>query len=399
MAPIVEAGEPKKYDYLVIGGGSGGVASARRAAEFGIRAAVIEGGSLGGTCVNVGCVPKKVMFTAASMAEMLNQKHFEGYGFDVQLNSFDLKQVERPRSVDVNGTVYTADNILIAVGGHALVPDISGAHHGVISDGIFDLDKVPKHAVVVGAGYIAVEMAGILKSLGAEVSLVIRYDKILRSFDQMLSEKATESVEELGINLIRHDTVENVECDGAEKVLTITTKNGKVLEGVDCLLWAIGRGPGTEKLGLEHVPGIKLGPKGHIIVNDYQETGEPGVCALGDVCGRWELTPVAIAAGRQLAHRLFDNKAQAKIDYCDIPSVVFSHPPLGKKMTDTSLKKIVIGLHLFGINSDEILQGFAVAVRAGLTKAEFDRTVAIHPTTSEELVLMRNPTPPTVKVD
>jgi glutathione reductase (NADPH) len=459
---------------LVIGGGSGGIASVRRAAEFGIKTAVIEGCRLGGTCVNVGCVPKKVMFTAASMGEMLSHKHLQAYGFDVTYNGFDLKKLKQardayitrlngiydnllknsgvehirgwgkfvgPRQVEVNGTVYSADHILIAVGGYPLVPDIPGAELGIVSDGIFDLEEVPKKAVVVGAGYIAVEMAGILKSLGSDVTIVTRFGKVLRTFDNMLSDKCTESLAEMGMDHVKNDEVVEVErdsADGSKKVMTVRTRGGKTIKNVECLLWAIGRGPLTKKLGLENVPGIQLDPRGNIVVDEYQDTGEPGVHALGDVCGQYELTPVAIAAGRHLAHRLFDGKSKAKLDYVDIPSVVFSHPPLGSvgltelqavkkfgrgnvkiysavftsmyyalleqkpknsfKMIVAGPEEKVVGLHLFGIDSDEMLQGFSVAVRAGLTKADFDNCVAIHPTTAEEVVLMRHPSPPTVDV-
>ena len=227
----------------------------------------------------------------------------------------------------------TADHILVAVGGYPSWPaNIPGYQHGISSDGFFQLETLPKKAVVVGAGYIAVEMAGILKSLGSDVMLMIRYDEVLRSFDKMISRAVTKEVQDMGINLLKSRNIVNVEKKSNE-TLAITTDKGDLLDEVDCLLWAIGRTPNTKDLGLE-TAGVETNTRGEILVNDYQETSTKGVYAVGDVTNQgWELTPVAIAAGRRLAHRLFDTSVQdtstMKLDYENIPSVVFSHPPIG----------------------------------------------------------------------
>jgi len=328
--------------------------------------------------------------------------------------------------------VYSADKILIAVGGKPTWPDIPGAELGISSDGFFELDQLPKKAVVVGAGYIAVEMAGILNALGSDVTLVIRKDKVLRSFDDMISERVTEELIESGITVLKNTQVVEVKgsCEGGAKTVTTNAKEDNVIQDVDCILWAIGRVPNVQGLGLEkEAAGVDSRPSGHIIVDEWQNTSNPNVFALGDVTGKWELTPVAIAAGRRLAHRLFDGKDDLKLDYENIPSVVFSHPPVGtigmterearvkfgsenvkvyqstftpmyfamtERKQKCSMKLVcagenekVVGLHMIGRQVDEILQGFGVAIRMGATKKDFDNVVAIHPTSAEELVTMR----------
>ncbi|XP_078613026.1 glutathione reductase, mitochondrial-like [Branchiostoma floridae x Branchiostoma japonicum] len=451
MAPVA-----KSFDYLVIGGGSGGLASARRAAEFGAKCGIIERARLGGTCVNVGCVPKKVMWNTAVHAEYLMDH--KDYGFDVNgtttfswktikdkrdayiknLNgiyksNLDKSHVEAivgdakfvgERCVEVDGNRYTAEHILIATGGRPVFPNTPGVEYGISSDGFFDLEDLPKKAVVVGAGYIAVEMAGILKTLGSDVSLLIRKDKVLRTFDSMISSELTEELQHIGINLMKQTQVSKVE-KAADGRLTVFTNNGEISD-VDTLLWAIGRVPNTE-IGLDTV-GVELDSRGNIKVDEYQNTSTKGIYALGDVCGKALLTPVAIAAGRKLAHRVF-NGEDTKLDYSNIPTVVFSHPPIGtvglteeeaaakygkdhirmysarftpmyhavtERKTKTIMKMIcllpeekIVGIHMMGIGCDEMLQGFSVAVKMGATKADFDSTVAIHPTSSEELVTMR----------
>jgi len=453
MAPIV-----KKFDYLVIGGGSGGIASARRAAEFGIKAAVVEEGRWGGTCVNVGCVPKKVMFNTAMHAEII--KEHKGYGFDVEMKGFDWSRIKQSRDayikrlngiyeanlskatiekleghasftedkcVEVAGQKYAADHILIATGGRADIPtNIPGAEHGITSDGFFDLEDLPKKVVVVGAGYIAVELAGIFGALGADTSLLIRYDKVLRTFDDMLATAVTDNLEPGGVKLCRHTQISNVKKE-EDGTLTLMTNNG-VIDKVNTLLWAIGRSPNADTIGLDKI-GVQTDKRGHILVDEYQSTNVPGVYALGDVCGRQLLTPVAIAAGRRLSHRLFDGKKDWKLDYSNIPTVIFSHPPSatmglteeeackehGKekikcytsvftpmyfsvlehkqkchmKLVCAGPEEKVVGLHMVGLAVDEMLQGFGVAIKMGATKKDFDNCVAIHPTSSEELVTMR----------
>ncbi|XP_059144464.1 glutathione reductase, mitochondrial-like [Physella acuta] len=452
MAPIV-----KKFDLLVLGGGSGGLACARRAAEFGIQAGIVEEARWGGTCVNVGCVPKKVMYNTALHAEFI-QEH-KGYGFDVELKGFDWSRIKKSRDdyikrlngiyesnlekskveriighgsftpdkcVEVNGEKYAADHILIATGGRPVVPNIPGAEYGITSDGFFELEDLPKKVVVVGAGYIAVELAGVFATLGADTSVLIRYDQVLRTFDSMISKSVTESLEAGGVKVCRRTEVSSVtkEEDGT---LTLKINNG-VIDKVDCLLWAIGRVPNSDSLGLENA-GVIVDKHNNIEVDEYQNTNINGIYALGDVCGKALLTPVAIAAGRKLAHRLFDGKKDFKLDYSNIPTVVFSHPPVGTvglteeeaelkygkeklkiytssfvpmyyavlehkvrchmKLICVLPEEKVVGLHMVGQGCDEMLQGFGVAIKMGATKAQFDDCVAIHPTSSEELVTMR----------
>ncbi|KAE9552584.1 hypothetical protein FO519_004201 [Halicephalobus sp. NKZ332] len=441
----------KEFDYLVIGGGSGGIASARRAREFNASVGLIENQRLGGTCVNVGCVPKKVMYNCALHSEFI--RDHAAYGFDVTLNKFDFTKIKNSRdayvrrlngiyesnlknsnvelirgtakfvedgSVEVNGTRYKGKHTLIAIGGKPTIPnDVPGAQYGIDSDGFFDLEDLPKKTVVVGAGYIAVEIAGVLAELGSETHLLIRYDQILRTFDHTISEAATEAVKQVEKN--------------ADGTLKITTQEGEVIDNVNTLIWAVGRTPLTEGFGLEEI-GVKTDKNGHIIVDEYQNTNKSGIYSLGDVCGKFLLTPVAIAAGRRLAHRLFNGETENRLIYENIATVVFSHPPVGTvgltekeaiakygkeaitlykskfnpmyfavsdykepcvmKLVCAGKEEKVVGIHMTGQGVDEMLQGFAVAVQMGATKKEFDETVAIHPTGAEELVTMRGGTKP-----
>uniref|UniRef100_A0A1I8BSN0 Glutathione-disulfide reductase n=1 Tax=Meloidogyne hapla TaxID=6305 RepID=A0A1I8BSN0_MELHA len=387
----------KQFDYLVIGGGSGGIASARRARQFKAKVGLIEIDRLGGTCVNVGCVPKKVMYNAAFHAEFL--RDHADYGFEAPLVKF-------------NWSMHT----LIAVGGTPIIPkDITGAEYGTDSDGFFRFDDLPKKVVVVGAGYIAVELAAILAELGSETYLLIRFDKVLRTFDESISEALTNQLKHGPVKLMTHTKVSKVEKDNVTGKLTIHTDQKTVLESIDQLIWAIGRKPLTAELNLSAVK-IETTEKGYIKVDDYQNTTRNGVYAIGDVCTpKFELTPVAIAAGRRLAHRLFNGEKDNRLFYENIPTVVFSHPPLGttgltereavdkfgrdnvKVYTSTftnmyfavttykekTVMKLVcagkdekvVGIHIFGMGADEMLQGFAVCVRAGLTKKQFDECV------------------------
>ena len=453
----------KHFGLLVIGGGSGGIAAARRAAEFaGVSVGLIEKSRLGGTCVNVGCVPKKLMFHAASHAEELHD--LNDYGFEVEIKAeFDWGKIKAKRDayvqklngiyganldkskveliegdakfigdrkVAVDKSVFSADHVLIAVGGFPIIPEeeeIPGAKFGITSDGFFELDALPKKSVVVGAGYIAVEMAGILKSLGSEVSLVIRGQRVLRTFDETISESLTNELEHMGINVLKESNVAEVVKTASG--LEVKTKQGRRIDKVDCLLWAVGRKPATKSLELANA-GVETDQVGNIKVDAFQNTSKSNIYAVGDVTGKWLLTPVAIAAGRKLAHRLFDEgKTDWKLDYENIPTVVFSHPPIGTcglteaearakygdeaikiyksrfsplyhaltmRKQATTMKLIcagdeekVVGLHMMGRGCDEMLQGFGVAMRMGATKADFDNVVAIHPTSSEELVTMR----------
>ena len=448
----------KEYDYIVIGGGSGGIASANRAAMHGAKVILFEGKEVGGTCVNVGCVPKKVMWYGAQVAETLHRYAGE-YGFDVTINKFDFAKlkanrqayidrihgsyergfdsngVERvyeyarfvdPHTVEVAGERYTAPHILIATGGHALYPNIPGSEYGITSDGFFELDEVPKRTAVIGAGYIAVEVAGVLNALGSDTHLFVRKDRPLRTFDKDIVDVLVDEMAKSGPTLHTHANVTEV-VKNADDSLTISFDNGETIT-VDCLIWTIGRAANTSGFGLEKT-GVKLTEKGTIYSDEFENTSVPGIYALGDVTGKLDLTPVAVKAGRQLSERLFNNKADAKLDYTDVATVVFSHPVIGSvglteekaiakygaenikvykssftpmytalgdnrqpstmKLVTLGEDEKIIGLHGIGYGVDEMIQGFSVAIKMGATKADFDNTVAIHPTGSEEFVTMR----------
>ena len=447
---------PLHCDYLVLGGGSGGIASARRAAQYGARVLLIEPGRLGGTCVNVGCVPKKLMWHAAQIAGTLAEA--QGYGFDLGSHPHDWTRLVDRREAYVrrlngiyreglakdrvqvlegwgrmlpDGTVACGDtriaakHVLIATGGRPQPPSVPGAELGIDSNGFFALRQRPASVVVVGGGYIAVELAGVLRALGTEVTVIIRGERLLGSFDAMLGDELHEAMRHHGIRLRFGSQVAKVEKSGEQ--LRITLGDGQVIAS-ESLIWATGRQPNTAGLGLAEA-GIALDARGHVVVDEWQDTARPNVHAVGDVCGHVPLTPVAIAAGRRLSDRLFGGKTDRRLDYANIPSVVFSHPPIGtvgiseaqaierhgiaavkvyrtrfkalyygllEVKQDTSMKLVcvgaderVVGVHIIGNGADEMVQGFAVAVRMGATKRDFDDTVAIHPTSAEELVTMR----------
>ncbi len=448
----------KHYDYIVIGGGSGGIASVNRAAMHGRRCALIEAGELGGTCVNVGCVPKKVMWHAAQVADAIG-RYGPDYGFDATVNRFDWDTLVRNRSayigrihasyaagleknkvdvirgfarfvdartVEVGGERLTAGHILIATGGRPVRPDIPGAEHGLDSDGFFALPALPRRTAVVGAGYIAVELAGVLNALGSQTHLFVRKHAPLRNFDPLLSDTLVEAMRAEGPQLHTHasPTALRKNADGS---LTLELGDGEH-HTTDCVIWAIGRAPHTAGLRPQ-AAGVMLDERGYVRVDKYQDTNVPGIHAVGDVTGQVELTPVAVAAGRRLAERLFNGKPDAHLDYGNIPSVVFSHPPIGtvgltepearEQYGDDAVKvyqsaftamysavtrhrqsarmklvcvgpdERIVGIHGIGHGMDEILQGFAVALKMGATKRDFDDTVAIHPTAAEEFVTMR----------
>lgn len=448
----------KEYDYIVIGGGSGGIASANRAAMHDAKVILFEGKEVGGTCVNVGCVPKKVMWYGAQVAETLHRYAGE-YGFDVTLNNFDFATlkanrqayidrihgsyergfdsngVERvyeyarfvdPHTVEVAGERYTAPHILIATGGHALYPNIPGSEYGITSDGFFELDEVPKRTAVIGGGYIGVEVAGVLNALGSDTHLFVRQDRPLRTFDKDIIDALVDEMAKSGPTLHTHANATEV-VKNADDSLTISFDNGGTIT-VDCLIWAIGRAANTSGFGLEKT-GVELTERGNIYSDAFENTSVPGIYALGDVTGKLNLTPVAVKAGRQLSERLFNNKADAKLDYTDVATVVFSHPvigavglteekaiakygaenikvykssftpmytALGDNRQPSTMKLVtlgedekIIGLHGIGYGVDEMIQGFSVAIKMGATKADFDNTVGIHPTGSEEFVTMR----------
>lgn len=445
------------FDLIVLGGGSGGLATAQRAAQYGARVAVFESGRLGGTCVNVGCVPKKVMWNAVEIGSAIDAA--ADYGFDLSLRGHDWHRlragrdayVERlngiyarnldaraittvrsrarlagPRTVvDDRGATYEAAHIVIATGGYPLLPSIPGAELGISSDGFFELGALPRKVAVVGSGYVAVELAGVLAGLGSEVSLFVRFDRVLRHFDVMLSDELMAGMQDAGINLVTHAVPKAVVGPNER---TLETEDGRSFEGFDTLLWAIGRGPCTAELALDEV-GVATDDRGYVTVDAFQNTNIEGIYAIGDVTGHAELTPVAIAAGRRLADRVFDGQTDRRLSYELIPTVVFSHPPIGtvglteteaclkhgadrvraynakfvpmfNALTEhkpkTAMKLVtvgdeerIVGCHIVGAGADEMLQGFAVAMSMGACKRDFDDTIAIHPTSAEELVTMR----------
>lgn len=446
------------FDFLAIGAGSGGIASANRAAKHGKKAAVIEAKHIGGTCVNVGCVPKKAMWYAGQIADAYN--YSRDYGFNFSADSFDWARLVKNReayierihaaygrgfsangvtviegfakfvnknTVEVNGEQITADHIVIATGGRPNIPSIEGAEFGINSDGFFELKEQPKSVAVIGAGYIAVELAGVLHALGSESHLLVRKEKPLRAFDEMLSDTLVEQMANHGPKLHTHSIPTRIEKHENNQ-LTVHLESGKSVGPVDTLIWAIGREPATDNINIE-ATGIALDERGYIVTDKYQNTSVDGIYAVGDNTGRAQLTPVAVAAGRRLCERLFNNKPYEHLDYSNIATVVFSHPVIGTVgMTEkealaeygedqvtvynsqftalyqaitedyrdpTRMKLIcvgkeekIVGIHSIGFGSDELLQGFAVAMKMGATKKDFDNTVAIHPTSAEEFVTM-----------
>ena len=448
----------REYDIIAIGGGSGGSATMNRAAMYGAKAAVIEGNIIGGTCVNVGCVPKKVMWYGAQVSETL-KNYAADYGYTIGETSFDFKTlrknreayIERSRqafsnnfnrngvdyiegyarfvdknTVEVNGEHISAKHIVIATGSYAFIPNVPGSELGGTSDDVFAWEELPESVSIIGAGYIAVELAGVLHALGVKTDLFVRKGGPLRGFDQGIVEVLVEEMKKNGQPLHTHKVPQKLEkLDNGD--IQIHFEDGTTHTSQK-VIWAVGRKANVHQLNLE-AAGVELTERGFIQVDEYQNTTTPGIYALGDVSGEKELTPVAIKAGRTLAERLFNGKTDAKMDYELIPTVVFSHPAIGsigltqeqaeakygvenikvyqstfagmysaitvhRQMTKLKLitlgeEEKVIGLHGIGGGIDEMIQGFAVAVKMGATKADFDATVAIHPTASEEFVTMR----------
>ena len=448
----------REYDIIAIGGGSGGSATMNRAAMHGAKAAVIEGNIIGGTCVNVGCVPKKVMWYGALVSETL-KNYAADYGYTIGETSFDFKTlrknrqayIERSRqafsnnfnrngidyiegyarfvdknTVEVNGEQIRAKHIVIATGSYAFVPNVPGSELGGTSDDVFAWEELPESVSIIGAGYIAVELAGVLHGLGVKTDLFVRKGGPLRGFDQGIVEVLVEEMKKNGQPLHTHKVPQKLEkLDNGD--IQIHFEDGTTHTSQK-VIWAVGRKANVSQLNLE-AAGVALNERGFIQVDEYQNTTTPGIYALGDVSGEKELTPVAVKAGRTLSERLFNGKTDAKMDYELIPTVVFSHPAIGsiglsqeqaeakygaenikvyesnfagmysaitvhRQMTKLKLitlgeEEKIIGLHGIGEGVDEMIQGFAVALKMGATKADFDATVAIHPTASEEFVTMR----------
>lgn len=445
------------FDLIVIGGGSGGLAGAFRAAAHGARVAILEPGELGGTCVNVGCVPKKAMWLAADLSQKLALA--AQVGFTVPPPRFDWAEFVTHRQryianihasyqqrLDENriallrtrgcmlsrdtvetseGVLLRAPNILIATGGKPQRPDIPGAEYGTDSDGFFTLSAAPERVAIVGGGYIGVELAGVLQSLGSRVDMYVRGRRLLNGFDEELSLQLAEDYRQYGVRLHLDCQLRSVRREGPQLVLR--DGGGNDSAPFDTLIFATGRRPNSDVCGAAKI-GIGLDVGGHISVDEFQNTTVDGIYAVGDVTDRVQLTPVAIAAARRLMDRVFGGKPESKLDYADIATVVFSHPPIGcvglteeearlkygdavrvyrtgfrpmlHALADSpqrSLFKLVcvgddervVGIHLLGEGADEILQGFSVALKRGITKRDLDDTVAIHPTSAEEIVLMR----------
>ncbi|HSP01056.1 MAG TPA: glutathione-disulfide reductase [Thioalkalivibrio sp.] len=444
------------YDLIAIGGGSGGLSVAERAARYGARCAVVESGRLGGTCVNVGCVPKKVMWYGAELAHALRDA--PDYGFDLDRRGFDWGELVRKReayisgintwyhtyledsdiveipgsacfvdahTLEIDGRRISADHIVISVGGRPLVPDVPGAELGIDSDGYFALESQPRRVAVIGAGYIAVELAGVLNALGSQVSLYLRKETFLRNFDPMLRDTLMEQMLMDGVNVLPRTAITALKK--SKGGIGLECEQGECGGEFDAVIWAVGRTPNTGGLGLDEA-GVIRDAGGFIPVDGFQTTNVPGVYAIGDVTGGPALTPVAIAAGRRLADRLFGGQPERRLNYENIPTVVFSHPPIGTvgltedearethgeavkvystrftgmfhaltehkvmsamKLITVGAKEKVVGAHIIGPGADEMLQGFAVAIRMGATKQDLDDTVALHPTSAEELVTMK----------
>lgn len=445
------------FDLFVIGAGSGGVRASRFAAGFGARVAVAESRYLGGTCVNVGCVPKKLLVYGAHVAEELEQAR--GFGWSLQGAQFDWptlianknREIQRlngiyrnlllnsgvtllegharilgPHEVEVNGQRHSAAHILIAVGGWPQVPDIPGKELAITSQEAFALEQLPRRVLVVGGGYIAVEFASIFNGLGAQTTLLYRGERFLRGFDEAVRTHLEEELGKKGLDLQFNSDIAAIERQ-ADGSLRASLRDGRVLEA-DCVFYATGRRPMLDGLGLENA-GVALDARGYIAVDDEYRTSVPSILAIGDVIGRVQLTPVALAEGMAVARRLFRPQEYRPVDYALIPTAVFSLPNIATvglteqqaleqgyrlrvfesrfrpmKLTlgggeERTLMKLVVdadsdrvlGCHMVGPEAGEIVQGLAVALKAGATKAVFDETIGIHPTAAEEFVTLRTP--------
>lgn len=445
------------FDLFVIGAGSGGVRAARFAAGFGARVAVAESRYLGGTCVNVGCVPKKLLVYGSHFADDFEQA--EGFGWTAGKAKFDWeklisnknREIERlngiyrkllvnsgvtllegharladAHHVEINGQRFSAERILIATGGWPQIPEIPGREHTITSNEAFFLKQLPKRVLVVGGGYIAVEFAGIFNGLGADTTLLYRGDLFLRGFDKSVRTHLVEELTKRGLQLQFNTDIVRIDKQSDSSLLA-TLNDGRQLEA-DSIFYATGRRPMLDNLGLENTR-VELNERGYIDVNDNFETHEPSILALGDVIGRVQLTPVATAEGMAVARRLFKPEQYRPVDYRHIPTAVFSQPNIGTvglteeqalenghkvvvfesrfkpmKLTLTesseqTLMKLVVdartdrvlGAHMVGPDAGDIIQGLAIALKAGATKRLFDETIGVHPTSAEEFVTLRTP--------
>ena len=446
-----------EFDLFVIGAGSGGVRAARFAAGFGAKVAVAESRYLGGTCVNVGCVPKKLLVYGAHFAEDFEQA--SGFGWSLGEANFDWatliankdREINRlngiyrnllvnsgvtlieghakltgPHEVEINGQRHTAKHILIATGGWPQIPEIPGHEHAISSNEAFFLNELPKRVLVVGGGYIAVEFAGIFHGLGAQTSLLYRGDMFLRGFDGAVRKHLHEELTKRGMDVQFNADIARIDKQ-ADGSLKATLKDGRELIA-DCVFYATGRRPMLDNLGLENTD-VKLDKRGFVEVDDLYQSAEPSILAIGDVIGRVQLTPVALAEGMAVARRLFKPEHYRPVDYRMIPTAVFSLPNIGTvglseeqaiedghtvqifessfrpmKLTLTecqerTLMKLVVdadtdkvlGCHMVGPEAGEIVQGLAIALKAGATKQHFDETIGVHPTAAEEFVTLRTP--------
>ncbi len=445
------------YDLITIGAGSGGVRASRMAAQMGARVAIAEESRVGGTCVLRGCVPKKLLVYAGHFADDFEDA--TGYGWTLPEPQFDWpkliaakdKELDRlngvylrilsennvdildgrgviidEHTVEVAGKNYTAKNILVAVGGWPSTPDVPGIEHVISSNEALDLKELPKRIIIVGAGYIAVEFAGIFHSLGVDVTLVLRADTILRGFDKDICMCLAAEMKKRGITLKTQSVVRGIEKQGDEYSMRLA--GGEILE-TDLVMYATGRKPNTANLGLEEV-GVQMNDKGAIVVDEYSSTDVDSIWAVGDVTDRANLTPAAIAEGAAFAQTVFNNNP-TRVDHSNIPTAVFSTPPIGTvglteeearvqygkidvyvsrfrpmkytlsgrdeqtfmKLIVDSETDVVVGCHMMGLDAPEIAQGMGIAVKCGATKAQFDATVGIHPSAAEEFVTMREKRP------
>ena len=443
------------FDMITIGAGSGGVASSRRAGSYGARVAIVEESRVGGTCVLRGCVPKKLLVYGAQFADAFADA--AGFGWTVAPPKFDWptligaknKELDRleqiyitmlknsgveiiegrgvlvdPHTVEVAGRRYTAENILIATGGHPTVPDIPGIEHVISSNEALDLPKLPRKIVIVGGGYIAIEFAGIFRGFGCEVVELIRREDLLHGFDDDIRVAMAREMRTRGVEIHTRVHVARIEKDRREGY-TLFTNIGQEISA-DLVMYATGRGPNTRGLGLDAV-GVKAGENGAVMVDEWSRSTVPNIYAVGDVTDRLNLTPVAIAEGRAVAETLY-NDNPIKMDHTNVPSAVFGQPPIGvvglteeqarkeygddvdiycarfKPMKNTlsgrderTFVKLVVdgrtdrvlGCHMLGVDAPEIIQGLAIAIKCGASKRMFDETIGIHPSTAEEFVTLR----------